>query len=120
MCTFEVDEVCPVYLKRWRTARKAHTCDSCRAAVVPGAQYQAHEWLPGHGERFRKGLCCFGCAFDLKAFGDAPGHRGWPTPDWFADALRDCIDGADKEDAKEWRDVLAGMARRRRWMRGAK
>lgn len=117
MCTFEVDEVCQVYITRWRTARKRNTCDSCSAAIVRGAQYEAHSGV-FEGDPFRYSVC-FGCAFDLKAFGEAPGHRGCPTPDWFADALRDCIDWNGKADSKQWRDVLAAMAKRRRWMRGA-
>lgn len=111
MCSFD-PEVATGYGQHWRRARKAHVCDSCGGRIQPGETYLYASWVyesSGHSAK-----ACQFCAASLSEFVDHHG-RG-PTPDWFAEALRDCFEGADKrdDDAALWRTMLAAMLRRGR------
>lgn len=109
MC--EIDDSgdrCDVYSVRELRARKQHKCDACDGPIFVGEQYHRHTSLyDGHWSLERS---CLPCDGDRSTFARA--HRVGLAPSSFADALADCVDEADPEDAK-WLPMLEAVRRRR-------
>ena len=111
MCMFDVDP-CDFYDVSHPCSRKASRCDVCHAPIAKGEQYERHSYVYDGTARSDRACAC--CAVSLLAFKRHHGQA--PTPDWFADALHDCFDGATKTDpdVKMWRDIYAGIVKRER------
>lgn len=114
MCMFEVDDPVQVYSITHPRSRAASDCIVCNATIAAGEMYERHSWV-GEGSAYSNRLCVW-CALAHRVFREDPHHRGYPTPNWFASALRVCFAGAEKDDpdAKQWRDLYAGILWRRR------
>lgn len=111
MCYFDVDP-CEVYKTKHRKARKQHACTVCHGHITKGNLYKYHSWIsdgyPGDAK------VCNECEKTMDEFRDH--HGQFPSPDWFAEALRECFDGAPKQDltARKWRSAYAGILKRNR------
>lgn len=111
MCYFEA-EPCELSRSTWQVSRKRRRCDGCGGFIEPGAQYERCFFVfDGEADT---DSACFACAVVSAEF--AAEHGSHPNYNWLADALWECVDGAEKADpdAKPWRDALAGMKRRGR------
>ncbi len=113
MCSFDIDgEVCEVYEVTHPRSRNERECIVCCASIAKGETYERHSMIY---EGTASSECiCASCAMAVVAFREDPHHRGSPSPSGFAEALRECFHGAEKDDpeAKLWRDLYAGVLRR--------
>ncbi|MDP2275268.1 MAG: hypothetical protein Q8K32_31270 [Archangium sp.] len=123
MCYFELDDPAVEYNVERNEAAAAWTCDVCGAEIPPGAWCRTDAMLleysdPEEGEtdadEWETFEVCFACDAVMDSFADS--HGSTPAPNWFAEALWQCFEGADKADpeVKEWRDGYAGIRRRQR------
>lgn len=108
MCSFDADP-CDFFRQTFHTARTPKKCEVCCWEIPEGAPYQ--KTASSFDGGFASTIACFGCAWLMERFHEA--HRGGPTPDWFLDALRDCVEvprGFFKDsDVREWRDAIAAI-----------
>lgn len=109
MCEIDIDEYADVWNARHVKARKTWTCQGCRAPILPGERYVRvaslfdSEWSVERG--------CLACDAAATEFGKAHGNMRF-FPSGFIDALIDCVDENDPEDAK-WSAMLETIRARR-------
>lgn len=109
MCSIsEPDDYCQVWNWTARTARKTHRCDCCGGTIRPGERYSVlHSLYDGHWDTEKM---CVPCDAAEREFGAAHGDISL-SPSGFAQALRECVDEEDPEDAR-WLPVLEAMRAR--------
>lgn len=90
-------------------ARKAHRCAGCGAVIAPGETYERFASLYDGSWSVERG--CLACGADADKFGEAHGDMSF-FPSGFADALSDCVNEEDPEDAK-WLPMLEALQSRR-------
>lgn len=109
MCEIgEPDEYADVWNVRNVKARKERRCDACRAIIKPGEKYVRYASLYDGSWSVEAG--CLLCDAASDEFGEAHGGVSM-FPSGFRDALQNCIDEEDPEDAK-WTPMLEAMTSR--------
>lgn len=101
------DDYQGAWSEREVTARKAHRCDSCDAAILAGERYLRH-FSAYDGSVVSEKLCA-ACDKDRDLFGDA--HDGYPIPSYFQEMLQECI-AEEPESAAKWGPMLAALKAR--------
>lgn len=113
MCGFDA-EPCDFYDTERGEVARGRRCSVCSFRIPRGGPYLRVAWK--YEDSFASAVLCFACDEALQRFGDSHGQQ--PTPDWFVRALRECVDVPRRmfkdRDVREWRDVIAGILRRRR------
>lgn len=110
MCEIsEPDDYCQIWNWAQVQARKAHQCDCCGGAILPGSKYLKHTSL--YDGMWNREKCCDACNTAMDEFSAAHGDHTW-SPSGFNDVLRDCISEEDEESGK-WAPMLEAMNARR-------
>jgi hypothetical protein len=107
VCSLDVDDACPVWNERVRTARKQHACDCCGQVISSGEQYLYHSHV-FDGTAGSEKMCAV-CWFVRESFANAHGQTCVPSN--VLETLRECSHG---DRSSPWRLHLAVLLRRRR------